>query len=140
MLLRFLLMLSFNISTPMTPYLPEIFHIVSLLVCTGSPLICTTVHELVVNIIHTLCTNRSLPEENRSKLRYLLNEVCDGDTRHHFGLLKTRANAFTITTDSTTISHEMINLSSLESIVRVLLEVLAAGALNTGDRYIHVFF
>ncbi|CAO3611756.1 unnamed protein product [Cunninghamella echinulata] len=130
-LLRFLLMLSFNISTPMTPYLPEVFHIVSLLVCTGSPLICTTVHELVVNIIHTLCTNRTLPEENRSKLRYLLNEVCDGDTRHHFGLLKTRANAFTITADSTTISHEMINLSSLESIVRVLLEVLAAGALNT---------
>ncbi|ORZ22469.1 hypothetical protein BCR42DRAFT_406243 [Absidia repens] len=129
-LLRCLLMLSFNISKPMTPYLPEVFHIVSLLVCTGSPLMYTTVHELVVNIIHALCTNRSLPEENRNKLRFLLNDVCDGDTRHHFGLLKTRVNAFTITQDSTTSTAETMNLASLESIVRLLLEVLAAGALT----------
>ncbi|KAI8085069.1 uncharacterized protein BX664DRAFT_266338 [Halteromyces radiatus] len=130
-LLRFLLMLSFNISTPMTPYLPEIFHIVTLLVCTGSTLICTTVHELVVNIIHTLCTNHNLPEENRTKLRYLLDEVCDGDARHHFGLLKTKVNAFTITQDSTALTFDTINLASLENIVRLLLEVMTAGGLTT---------
>lgn len=118
----------------MTPYLPEVFHIVSLLVCTGSPLIRTTVHELVVNIIHALCTNRKLPEEKRNKLRYLLNDVCDGDARHHFGLLKTRGNAFTITQDSTTITYDAIDLASLESIVRLLLEAMDVGALTTGNR------
>ncbi|KAI8335906.1 hypothetical protein BC941DRAFT_429713 [Chlamydoabsidia padenii] len=129
-LLRFLLMLSFNIYKPMTPYLPEVFHIVSLMVYTGSPLIRTTVHKLVVNIIHALCTNRKLPDEKRNKLRYLLDDLCDGDARHHFGLLKTRTNPFTITQDSTTTSYETVDLASLESVVRLLLEVMAAGAVT----------
>jgi hypothetical protein len=75
-----------------------------------------------------------LPDEKRNKLRYLLNDVCDGDARHHFGLLKTRGNAFTITQDSTTITYEAIDLASLESIVRLLLEAMDVGALTTGKR------
>ncbi|KAI9489055.1 hypothetical protein BDB00DRAFT_771458 [Zychaea mexicana] len=127
-LLRFVLMLSFNNVGPGKPYLPEIFHIVSLLVGTGPTLIRASVHELVVNIIHTLCTGMPQSEENIKKLHFVLNDVCDSKNRVYFGLTKPHANAFTITHETMTDVSETVNLSSLESIIRLLLEALSIGA------------
>ncbi|KAI7858100.1 hypothetical protein BDC45DRAFT_434174 [Circinella umbellata] len=127
-LLRFILMLSFNNVGPGKPYLPEIFHIVSLLVGTGPTLIRASVHELVVNIIHTLCTGMPQSEENIKKLHFVLNDVCDSKNRVYFGLTKPHANAFTITHETMTDVSETVNLSSLESIIRLLLDALSIGA------------
>ncbi|KAI8142067.1 hypothetical protein BJV82DRAFT_159057 [Fennellomyces sp. T-0311] len=127
-LLRFVLMLSFNNVGPGKPYLPEIFHIVSLLVGTGPTLIRASVHELVVNIIHTLCTGMPQSEENIKKLHFVLSDVCDSKNRVYFGLTKPHANAFTITHETMTDVSETVNLSSLESIIRLLLDALSIGA------------
>lgn len=133
-LLRFVLMLSFNHSGPGKPYLPEIFHIVSLLVGTGPTLIRASVHELVVNIIHTLCTSMPLAEENVKKLHFVLDDVCDSKNRVYFGLTKPLANAFTITHETMNDYAESVNLSSLESIIRLLLEALSIGAPSIGKK------
>ncbi|KAI9317519.1 hypothetical protein BX666DRAFT_2026794 [Dichotomocladium elegans] len=127
-LLRFVLMLSFNNVGPGKPYLPEIFHIVSLLVGAGPTLIRTSVHELVVNMIHTLCTSMPQSEESVKKLHYVLNDVCDSKNRVYFGLTKPHANAFTITQETMSDVAESVNLSSLESIIRLLLDALSIGA------------
>ncbi|KAI9005808.1 hypothetical protein CLU79DRAFT_712957 [Phycomyces nitens] len=130
-LLRFVLMLSFNNVGPVKPYLPEIFHIVSLLAATGSNFVRASVHELVVNVIHTLCTGMPIGEESMKKLHFLLNDVCESKNRVYFGLTKHHAKAFTITQDTMHELSETINLSSLENIARILLEVLNIGAPST---------
>ncbi|KAI8053543.1 hypothetical protein BDF21DRAFT_441145 [Thamnidium elegans] len=128
-MLRFILMLSFNNTGPVMPYIPEIFHIVSILVVTGPTLIRTSVHELVVNTIHTLCTmGIPLVDENIKKLHFVLNDVCDSKNRVSFGLTKQHANAFTITNETTTDFAESIDLSSLQNIIRLLLDALNFGA------------
>lgn len=128
-ILRFILMLSFNNTGPVMPYIPEIFHVVSVLVVTGPTLIRTSVHELVVNTIHTLCTmGIPLIEENIKKLHFILNDVCDSKNRVSFGLTKQHANAFTITKETTTDFAKSIDLSSLQNIIRLLLDALNFGA------------
>lgn len=128
-LLRFILMLSFNNTGPVMPYIPEIFHIVSILVVTGPTLIRSSVHELVVNTIHTLCTmGIPLSDENTKKLHYVLNDVCDSKNRVSFGLTKQHANAFTITKETTSDFADSIDLSSLQNIIRLLLDALNFGA------------
>ncbi|KAL7332161.1 hypothetical protein PS15p_204242 [Mucor circinelloides] len=128
-LLRFILMLSFNNTGPVMPYIPEIFHIVSILVVTGPTLMRSSVHELVVNTIHTLCTmGIPLVDENIKKLHFVLNDLCDSKNRVSFGLTKQHANAFTITKETTTDFADSIDLSSLQNIVRLLLDALNYGA------------
>lgn len=127
-LLRFVLMLSFNNIGPGKPYLPEIFHIVTMLVGTGPTLIRASIHELVVNMIHTLCTGMPQSDENIKKLHFVLNDLCDSKNRVYFGLTKPHANAFTITQETMTDVADTVNLSSLESIIRLLLEAVNIGA------------
>ncbi|CEP19674.1 hypothetical protein [Parasitella parasitica] len=128
-LLRFILMLSFNNTGPVMPYIPEIFHIVSILVVTGPTLMRSSVHELVVNTIHTLCTmGIPLTDESINKLHFVLNDLCDSKNRVSFGLTKQHANAFTITRETTTDFADVIDLVSLQNIVRLLLDALNYGA------------
>lgn len=131
-ILRFVLMLSFNNIGPGKPYLPEIFHVVSLLVGTGPTLIRASVHELVVNMIHTLCTGMPQLDDSIKKLHFVLNDVCDSKNRVYFGLTKPHANAFTITQETMSDVADTVNLSSLESIVRLLLDALSIGAPSIG--------
>ncbi|GAA5815422.1 hypothetical protein MFLAVUS_008930 [Mucor flavus] len=121
-LIRFLLTLSFYTEDVEMPYVAETFHIIALVVSTGPTFIRSSVHELVVNGIHALVTNKSIRPENRKKLKYVLDDVCDGKYRVHFGLSKAYANAFTITEDTMTDNVENMSLPSLEIIVRLLLD------------------
>ncbi|KAI8981655.1 hypothetical protein BDF20DRAFT_955314 [Mycotypha africana] len=122
-LIRFMLMLSFYSESVMKHYLAEVFHIIALIVATGPTFIRSSVHEFVVNVIHALVTNKHITADDRKKLKYILDEVCDGKYRVHFGLNKTYANAFTITEETMTDNVECMNLGSLEVIVRLMIDV-----------------
>ncbi|CAO3626389.1 unnamed protein product [Cunninghamella echinulata] len=127
-LIRFVLMLSFNNRGPVKSYVPEIFHIVSLVVGVGPTIIRASVHGLVVNMIQSLCTSMPLPEANIQKLQLLLTEVSDSKFRLLFGLHKSHANAFTLTSDTMNDNAEPIQLLALESVISQLLEVITWGA------------
>ncbi|KAI7872193.1 hypothetical protein BDF14DRAFT_1757760 [Spinellus fusiger] len=130
-LLRFALMLSFNCSGCIKPYLPEAFHIISILAATGPTFIRASVHEFVVNTIHTLCTGTEIREASSKKLQFLLIDICENRNRIHFGLAKNHAKAFTITQETLRDISEPTNLSSIESIVYLLLETMNVGAPST---------
>ncbi|CAO3592087.1 unnamed protein product [Absidia cylindrospora] len=130
-LLRFILMLSFNNASPVKPYLPELFHVVTLLVGNGSIMVRASVHELVVNIVHTLCTAIPLPDDQVQKLHFILNDVCDIKNRIYFGLTKHHASSLTITPETLADQPDGMNLTSLESMIRLLLEALHYGAPST---------
>ncbi|SAM09354.1 hypothetical protein [Absidia glauca] len=127
-LVRFILMLSFNNRGPVKSYVPEIFHIVSLVVGVGPTIIRASVHGLVVNMIQSLCTSMPLSEVNVQRLQLLLTEVSDSKVRLLFGLNKSHANAFTLTPDTLNDAAEPIQLLALESVITQLLEVLTCGA------------
>ncbi|KAG1458627.1 hypothetical protein G6F46_006647 [Rhizopus delemar] len=127
-LLRLVLMLSFNNRGPVKSYVPEIFHIVSLVVGAGPTLIRASVHGLVVNIIQSLCTCMPLQEANLKKLQLVLSEISDTKFRLLFGLFKPHVSAFTITQETLTDIAEPISLHALETIVNTLFEVLSYSA------------
>lgn len=131
-LIRFVLMLSFNNRGPVKSYVPEIFHIVSLVVGVGPTIIRASVHGLVVNIIQSLCTTMPIQDANVKKLQLVLSEISDTKYRLLFGLFKPHANAFTISQDTLTDVSEPIPLLALETIVNNLLEVITYSAPSAG--------
>ncbi|KAI8373844.1 hypothetical protein BD560DRAFT_393755 [Blakeslea trispora] len=123
-LIRFVLMLSFNNRGPVKSYIPEIFHIVSLVIGVGPTIIRSSVHGLVINVIQSLCTNMPIQEANVKKLQLLLNEMSDTKYRLLFGLYKPQTSAFSISPDTLTDAAEPVPLMALETIVNNLLEVI----------------
>ncbi|KAI8647143.1 hypothetical protein BD408DRAFT_358792 [Parasitella parasitica] len=123
-LVRFVLMLSFNNRGPVKRVVPELFHIVSLIAGVGSTVMRASVHGIVVNMIQSLCTSMPLSAANVKKLQLLLIELSESKSRLLFGLNRSNANAFTITPETLNDTVEPISLLSLESIVSKLSEVI----------------
>lgn len=73
---RYLLMLSFNNCLDVANHLPYLFHIVTLLVHIGPISLRASIHGLVINIIHSLCTctKPSFSGETQRVLRLSLDE------------------------------------------------------------------
>ncbi|GKT49449.1 neurofibromin [Colletotrichum spaethianum] len=68
-LLHFCLSLSFDNGVQSQLYLPEIFHIVTILANTGAPEVRLLVHRLLVNTVHAACTSFNLDDTRFNKLR-----------------------------------------------------------------------
>ncbi|XP_055375510.1 neurofibromin [Condylostylus longicornis] len=94
---RYLLMLSFNNCLDVANHLPYLFHIVTLLVCSGSASMRASTHGLVINIIHSLCTctQPSFSEEAQRVLRLSLAEFSFTKFRSLFGISKVKSAAVT---------------------------------------------
>ncbi|GAA55963.1 neurofibromin 1, partial [Clonorchis sinensis] len=76
-MLRYLLMLSFNNCIDIRSHLPRLFHIATLLVCTGPLSLRASMHGFVINVIHSLCTSalaKQLSDKTVQQLRQLLAE------------------------------------------------------------------
>ncbi|OAD05753.1 hypothetical protein MUCCIDRAFT_137611, partial [Mucor lusitanicus CBS 277.49] len=130
-LVRFILMLSFNNRGPVKRVVPELFHIVSLIAGVGCTVVRASVHGVVVNMIQSLCTSMPLSAANVKKLQLLLIELSESKSRLLFGLTRSNANAFTITPDTLNDTIEPISLLSLESIVSKLSQVIHYAAPTT---------
>lgn len=76
-LLQFCLALSFNSRVQAQMYLPEIFHVVTMLANTGMPDVRVVVHRLLINTIHSACTSFDLDENRLNKLRATLETLSD---------------------------------------------------------------
>lgn len=71
-LLQLCLCTSFDSGAQSQLFLPEIFHLVTMLANTGSSEIRLMIHRLVVNTVHSMCTTFGLEECKLAKLRSLL--------------------------------------------------------------------
>ena len=139
-LLRYLLMLSFNNSLDVVNHLSYLFHIVSLLVGTGPLTLRASVHGLVINIIHSLCTCQwpQFNEETHRILRLSLAEFSLPKFYKLFGISKVKSAAVTafrttprsaertFTYAPTNSEQDHMSLSSLETITDTLLEIMEA--------------
>lgn len=154
-LARYLLMLSFNNCLDVGKHLPYIFHTVTLLVCSGSLTMRASIHCLVINSIHSLCTcsSPSFSEDIHRILRMSLEEFSLPKFYLLFGISKVKSAADTafykhpkpndkdkekgenetkmtsekwLSNVSGTQDREKLYLTSLEVITDALLEIMEA--------------
>ena len=130
-LIRFCLMLSFNDRLYVEQYLPELFHIISLVVATGPTLIRCSVYGLLVNIVQSLCTAKTLKQQQLIALDMLLNEFSEPKFRLLFGISKGSTDPFHINQLLLNDNADRMPLNSLATVINSLLEVLNVGASST---------
>ncbi|KAJ3414836.1 Neurofibromin 1 [Chytridiales sp. JEL 0842] len=85
-LLRFILMLSFNNLLDVKSNLAKLFDLIVILVAHGRPLIRSTIHGITVNVIHSLCTLDGVDDASLDALKQVLSDMSDPKVCTHFGL------------------------------------------------------
>ncbi|UNI16248.1 Ras GTPase activating protein ira2 [Purpureocillium takamizusanense] len=124
-LLQFCLALSFNSGVQSVMFLPEVFHIVTMIANTGGQDVRVLVYRLLVNTIHAGCSSFTLDDASLSKLRSCLDFLCEpkGDI---FSLppVLSRDGASVSTTAQDAASH----LAATESLAAVLSEACSVAA------------
>ncbi|KAK8107613.1 neurofibromin 1 [Apiospora kogelbergensis] len=122
-LLQFCLSLSFDCGVQSQLYLPEIFHVVTMLANTGPSDVRILVHRLLINSIHAACTSFNLEEAKLSKLRGALDTLSEP-----------RNDIFSppvFTRDGASISTNQDNgqtLGGTESLAALLFEICSTAA------------
>jgi neurofibromin 1 len=76
-LLHFCLTLSFDNGVQSQLYLPEIFHIVTMLANTGTVEVRVLIHRLLVNTVHAACTSFLIDDLRSNKLRASLDVLSE---------------------------------------------------------------
>uniref|UniRef100_T1JUK4 Ras-GAP domain-containing protein n=1 Tax=Tetranychus urticae TaxID=32264 RepID=T1JUK4_TETUR len=117
-LARYLLMLSFNNCLDVYSHLPYLFHIVTFLLHTGPMSFRASIHGLVINIIHSLCTctNPSFSHESQRILRLSLDEFSLPKFYLLFGISKVKSPAVTAFRTPTSLKRHMINMERTQQL------------------------
>ncbi|KAF9431608.1 Ras GTPase activating protein ira2 [Entomortierella beljakovae] len=127
-LVRFCMNLSFNDTKDVLNFLPEVCHIVTLLVATGASVVRSAVHGMVTNIVQALATTIPASEPNHSKLLDVLQELSDNKYRMLFGLSRSYSNSFVISPETLKDFNEPMPLTWLENICKALMDVIEFGS------------
>ncbi|KAG0019213.1 Ras GTPase activating protein ira2 [Podila clonocystis] len=127
-LVRFCMNLSFNDTKDVLNFLPEVCHIVTLLVATGASVVRSAVHGMVTNIVQALATTIPASEPNHSKLLDLLQELSENKFRMLFGLSRSYSNSFVISPETLKDFNEPMPISWLDNICKALMEVIELGS------------
>lgn len=124
-LLRLCLATSFDSGIQSQLYLPEIFHLVSMLANTGSTSVRTMVYRLLINTVHAMCTTFGLEESKLGTLKALLFSL--SETRND-SLFNTAPHNGVLTPSS----HEtwVPSLAATETLAFLLAEISTVGALS----------
>ncbi|TPX68256.1 hypothetical protein SpCBS45565_g03309 [Spizellomyces sp. 'palustris'] len=117
-LIRLVLVMSFNDWNNIDHVLPELFYIVSMVVGIGSPLVRNSVHGIVMNAVHALGTSGRLDAGGRNGLRELMSELADPKLSLPFGV-HGEAGSGEVARD--------VPLSGLEMVVKTMLDVMTVG-------------
>jgi len=76
-LLHFCVALSFDNGIQAQLFLPEVFHIVTMLSNTGGSNVRMLVYKLLINSVHAACTSFTLDDIKAAKLKTCLDALCD---------------------------------------------------------------
>lgn len=76
-LVRLCLCVSFNNGVQSQLFLPELFHLITMLANTGSSNMRSSVLQLLINTLHALCTILPLDDNKMARLKAILNFLTD---------------------------------------------------------------
>ncbi|KAI1341677.1 GTPase [Xylariaceae sp. FL0016] len=123
-LLQFCLALSFDCGVQSQLYLPEIFHVVTMLANTGPTDVRTLVHRLLINSIHAACTSFQLDEVKFSKLRGILELISDPRNDIFSNPVAPTRDGISVATTQDTVQC----LTATESLAVLLFETCSVAA------------
>lgn len=128
-LIRMEMSISFSAHLQSQLYLPDVLHIVTMLVGTGSASHRSAIYSMVVNMVSCLCSLQGSNPES-STLYAILKRLGQPSTQVLFGLY---ANELTMRcTEDEFAVREPISSIALESIVQLLIEVVKIASPATG--------
>ncbi|KAI9677299.1 MAG: Ras GTPase activating protein ira2 [Trizodia sp. TS-e1964] len=119
-LLQLCLATSFDSKVQSQLFLPEVFHIITMVFNSGSSAVRILVHSLLVNTVHSMCTSFPLEEGNLSTLKAILSSLSGPKIELLFSLPVGARDGRYLQGQPT--------FSCLEAITNLLLEVIIAGA------------
>ena len=123
-LLHFAVSLAFGNGVQAQLYLPEVFHVVTMLANTGPSDIRLLIHRLLINSIHAACTSFSLDEARLSKLRGILESLSESRSDTFWvPVVFARDGASTSTNQESGPS-----LGATENLARLMFEVCSVAA------------
>ncbi|KAG8905759.1 Ras GTPase activating protein ira2 [Tulasnella sp. 403] len=130
-LTRLTLLVMYNVRVPIQTqlFVPEVLHLVTMIVSTGPVVMRTAVHGMVTNLVQSLCVMRTDDEVSKDRLRRTLRDCFKPDVLRLFGLAREDASSEYTLIDNAT---EQISVDSLEKITLFLLDIVDAGAQTTG--------
>jgi neurofibromin 1 len=126
---RIVLALSFNPTSALDAqlFLPELLHIITLLLGSGPLLIRQTVYGLAVNVVQSLASSAATGGMDSGALQRLLMRLQSKEMHAHFGIVQHGTSFEVLKSDS-----DDALLNNVEEVARFLSEVLAAGATSMG--------
>ncbi len=128
-LLQFCVSLSFDSGIQSQLYLPEIFHVVTMLANIGTPYVRFLVHRLLANSLHAVCTSFALDETRLSKLRGALESLSEGKGDLFSSHAAVAAAAFTRDGASISTNQDVgPSLAATESLAALLFEICSVAA------------
>ncbi|RPA92835.1 hypothetical protein L873DRAFT_1708250 [Choiromyces venosus 120613-1] len=128
-LLRLCLAISFDSRIQAQMYLPELFHIITMVVNCGSILVRSTVHSLLVNTVHSICVSFPLEEAKLTQLKGILTSLSEPKLCLLFSLNRpTSRDALAIQEQR---GSETTTATSMELITNLLLEIVSVAAPST---------
>lgn len=125
-LLRVCLAISFDSRVQAQMYLPELFHIITMVVNCGSILVRSTVHSLLVNTIHSICVSFPLEEVKLTELKAILTNLSSPKLCLLFSLNRPTSRDQVTIQDQRTA--EPTTATSMEQITNLLLEIVSIAA------------
>lgn len=121
-LLRLCLSTSFDSGVQSQLFVPEIFHLVTMLANTGSSNIRLIVHRLLVNTIHAMCTTFTLEETKLAKLKVLLQSLSEPQQDFLFNISTHER------TSLLPVPENVPTLTATESLAVILSEITIVAA------------
>jgi neurofibromin 1 len=122
-LLLLCLSTSFDSGVQSQLFVPEVFHLVTMLANTGSSSTRLTVHRLLVNTIHAMCTTFPLEDGRLEKLKQLLQSLSEPKQDFLFNISTHEKTSLLPVPDSSVPS-----LTATESLAVLLSEITIIGA------------
>lgn len=130
-LLRICLAISFDSRAQAQMFLPELFHIITMVVNCGSTVIRSTVHSLLVNTVHSICTFFPLDDTNLAKLKGILISLSEPKLGLLFNLNRSTTRDESSLEEQRS-SDNAASTSSMETITNLLLEIIDIAAPSVG--------
>ncbi|OAA76331.1 Ras GTPase activator [Akanthomyces lecanii RCEF 1005] len=125
--------LSFSSGVQSQLFLPEIFHIVTMLVNTGSANVRVQVHRLLTNTVHAVCTSFILDESKFTKLRASLDVLSEPRS----GIFSSPPSARREAASDSLAGDEGSPLPAMENLVAILFDIctVAAPSVDTANAW-----
>ncbi|KAI9809635.1 MAG: hypothetical protein M1825_000067 [Sarcosagium campestre] len=131
-LLRICLVTSFDSRAQSQLFLPELFHVITMITHSGSLASSRLVHSLLVNSVHSICVSFPLRDGCLAKLKATLSTLSEAKVELLFNVHRHGAKP-----EGSSIIHEhkaldAAALFSLESIAYLMLDIINVAAPSTG--------